>query len=602
MLGRTDRRLRHLLLIAFFGASAVALVARLAYWQIDQGEWLRARATAQTETTVRQPSPRGRILDRHGNVLATTAYRDLLSAYPSRVLQKKRPEVVQELAAILALDSTGKERIDSQLQSKDAYVILARDLSEQQSQRVRDGVADEQLVGLNLEPQPVRIYPDPGGAPGSSLASQLLGFVDREGTGRYGIEQRYQALLAGQPREVTALRDPSGRPLGGTEIVKDAGVPGADLTLTLDASLQLQVEKELYAAWNADRATRVSAVVLDPDSGDVLAWASVPGYDANDYASVARDHEELFADPIVSDVYEPGSVMKMFTATAAFETGTVTPQTPILDTASLRVGRTTIHDSDRKGRGRIPFQDVVAYSRNVGTARVAAMLGKDVPSASAVLYDTWTRLGIGQKTGVDVSNESPGIASDPTIHRWAAIDLANRSFGQAVAVTPLQLASAFSTMANGGSRIQPHLLGAVDGVQAEVVPKVQVLDPDLAQQLQDLMTHVVTTVPSYDAGTRMPGYRVGGKTGTAQIWDSATNRWAYNTYNFSFVGFVGQQAPQAIIALRIHNAKPEIAGIGDFRLGITSFELFRHIATDTVDSLDIPPLETAPSTATAARP
>jgi cell division protein FtsI (penicillin-binding protein 3) len=602
MLGRTDRRWRQVVLIGFFAVFAVALVGRLAYWQVGRGEWLRAKAQAQVEISVSEPSQRGRIFDRHGSLLATTEYRDLLSAYPKRIPEARREDVVQRLAAILALDGPGAARARDQLASSDPYVILARELTDDQSQRVQAGLADGKLAGLLLEPKPIRVYPNPGGAPGTTLASQLLGFVNREGEGHYGIEERYQQLLGGRPRLETALRDPGGRAIGGTEIVTDPGVPGADLRLTIDASLQLQVEKELYAAWVADKATRVSAVVLDPDTGAVLASASVPGYDANDYGAVAAKNAQLFVDPNISDVYEPGSVMKMFTAAAAFDRGVVDARTPILDSPSLKIAINTIHNSDRKGKGRIPFEDIVAYSRNVGTARVASMLGDDISSAAAVLYDTWTRFGIGRKTGIDLANEVPGIASDPAQRYWAGIDLANRSFGQGVAVTPIQLATGFSVMANGGYRVPPHLVAAVNDEVTQPLAPLRVIDAGLSQRLQDLMVHVVTSVPYYDEGTRIPGYRVGGKTGTAQIWDTARHQWAVNTYNFTFCGFVGQHAPKAVIIVRIHNAKPEVRGVGDFKLGITSYELFRRIATDTIGSLDIPPQQTLPTTASAARP
>lgn len=592
-----------MLLLAFFGVFAVALGSKLAFWQVVKVDELRQRAAAQTQATLFEPSERGRILDRNGLLLATTEYRDLLAAYPPRVPDgERRTAMVQTLAAILNLDGEGTTRVTTALGSGAEYTVLARDLTESQSERIRAAVAEGKLPGLALEPRPVRVYPNPGGAPGTTLASQLLGFVNRAGEGHYGIEERYQALLAGQPRELTALRDRNGRPLGGTEIVKDPGVKGATIRLSIDASLQLQVEKELYAAWVANQSKRVSAVVMAPDTGELLAWASVPAYDANDYAAVAKDSPQLLHDPIVSEVYEPGSVMKMFTAAAALEHDVVTPQTRISDTAELRISRNVIHNSDRRGKGSIPFRDVIAFSRNVGTARVAAMLGDDIASAASVLYDTWARLGVGRLTNVDVSHEVNGLVSNPARSRWAAIDLANRSFGQGVAVTPIQLASSFSAMVNGGMRVQPHLLVAVNDEPAEVVEKRQVITSELSTELTSLMTHVLTGVPYYDEGTRIPGYLVGGKTGTAQIWDSKEGRWAWNLYNFSFAGFVGRDRPQAVIMTRIHETRPHVARVGDFRLGITSYELFRRIAIDTIDALDIPPAEPPPSTGTAARP
>jgi cell division protein FtsI/penicillin-binding protein 2 len=157
-------------------------------------------------------------------------------------------------------------------------------------------------------------------------------------------------------------------------------------------------------------------------------------------------------------------------------------------------------------------------------------------------------------------------------------------------------------MANGGMRVQPHLLRAVADEPAEPPAKVRVLDAALSDELRRLMVHVLTGVPYYDEGTRIPGYLVGGKTGTAQIWDVREGRWERNIYNFSFAGFVGRDRPQAIVVTRIHEARPDVARVGDFRMGITSYELFRRIAIDIIDALDIPPVETTPATANVARP
>ena len=319
---------------------------------------------------------------------------------------------------------------------------------------------------------------------------------------------------------MTASRDPFDRPLQSSAQVIQQGVAGKDIRLTIDATLQLQLEKELYAAWVADKAKVVSGLVLDPHNGRVLAWASVPGYDANDYSRVASQQPLLLQDPIVSQVYEPGSVMKMLTATAALGNHTVTPGTLVDDTGSLRIGTQTIHDSDWLPMGWIPFKDVIAYSRNVGTARVAARLGRTTARASAVLYHTWQTYGIGQRTGVDLASEEAGIAADPATQPWQRIDLANRSFGQSVAVTPAQLATAYTPMINGGMHVQPHFLAAVDGTVQPDPAARRVIPAALAGTLQGIMHHVLSAVPWYAKQSLIKGYQVGGKTGTAQIWDT----------------------------------------------------------------------------------
>lgn len=596
MLGRTDRRLRLVALLVVFGVAATLLGSRLAYWQVVRAGDLRSMAMAQLERTDREPPIRGTILDRSGTVvLAATGYRDLLAAYPDRIPEASLEPMVRKLGRILGLDRDARDRLRLTLGGDSAYVVIDRELSEEQSQRVKTGLATGTLTGLVLEPKAVRDHPSPGGAPDSTLASHLLGFVNAEGAGQYGIEQRYHDLLGGTPRITSSLRDASGRVIGDSTRVLQEGHPGTDLRLTVDASLQLQLEKELYAAWISDGARSVSAVVLDPDDGAVLAWATVPGYDADQYRRVATAGSERFLDPVVSTIYEPGSVMKMFVAAAGYSSGRLKPGTRINDTGSMKFGKDRVDDSDKRAMGWMSFRDVIAYSRNVGAARAALRLGKNVPKASAALYKTWRDLGVGSRTEVDVAGEVPGIATDPAAQPWPPIDLANRSFGQGMAVTPLQLAVSFSAMVNGGSRVQPHVVAAIGGKAVTPSPPQPVLEPKVSARLRELMTHVVTEVPWYAEGTLIPGYVVGGKTGTAQIWDGKRQRWLPNIFNFSFVGFVGQDRPEAVIAVQIHHARPIIHGQGDFELAITSYELFRRIAVDATQTLEIPRVEPAQS-------
>ncbi|MDQ3870240.1 MAG: penicillin-binding transpeptidase domain-containing protein, partial [Chloroflexota bacterium] len=291
-----------------------------------------------------------------------------------------------------------------------------------------------------------------------------------------------------------------------------------------------------------------------------------------------------------------GSVMKMVTAAAAYERGVVRAETPIEDSGKLQIGDRRVDDSDKRAMGWIPFQDVIAYSRNVGAARVAMMLAQDTRTSAITLYEMWNKLGIGQRTGVDVAGEVNGIVVDPRVKDWAEIDLANRSFGQGVGVTPVQLAVAFSAMVNGGLRVRPRLVAAIGDEETQPPTPTPVLKADLSAELRRLLVHVVTEVPRYATGTLIPGYAVGGKTGTAQIWDPHRNDWEPDLFNFSFVSFVGQSGPDAVIAVQIHRARPLVKGQGDFRLPITSYELFRRIAVDTIGALDIPPGQPAQTT------
>jgi cell division protein FtsI/penicillin-binding protein 2 len=580
MLGRTDSRLRLVVLLGAFAIIGSLLGLRLAYWQIGEADALRGLAGEQVlAPSEEQAIERGQIVDRSGAVLATTAYRDLLAAYPDLMSDDQRVSVPARLAEILGLSREQADELAAKFTSDRPYVVVDRQLTVAQSDQVRAGLADESLAELDLEAHPVRFYPNAGGSPDTTLASQLLGFVTQDGQGRYGIEQDSQDVLAGD-RAATASTD------GSTTLPTEGGT----VQLTIDASLQLRLEKELYAAWVADRAKRVTGVVLDPYTGAVLAWASVPGYDANDYAAVAETSPDLFLDPVYSQVYEPGSVMKMLTAATALEEGVVTLNSPVMDDSRLRLGSNTVENFDHKGMGIIPFEDVIANSRNVGTGHVALSLGDTVAEASARLYAMWQRFGIGDLTGIGLASESAGIVSDPQKTPWQAIDLVNRSFGQGVAVTPLQLATAFSAMANGGTLPHPHIYASIDGQPMAVPDAAQVISPELSDTLRELMIHVVDAGPHYAEETLIPGYVVGGKTGTAQIWDSKLGEWMPHIYNHTFVGFVGAERPEAVILVRIHQAEPSGHGVNQYKLRLTSNELFRRVATDTIDVLDIPPL------------
>src|SRR5215213_7996310 len=308
MLGRTDKRLRLVALLVAMAVAASALTVRLAYWQLGEGDRLRDIAESQLARPIRAELRRGDITDRTGTLLATTAYRDRLVAYPDLMPDDQRESIARQLAALVGMGSADRTALIDSFGPQTPYVTVARRLTETQSAEVRREIADGDLLGVGLEPVAVRFYPNPGGAPQTTLASQLLGFVTEDGQGRYGVEQQDQAVLAGTPPDTASLE--------ALAALGEAAPEGADLELTIDASLQLRVEKELYATWVADRARRVSAVVMDPNTGAILAWASVPGYDANDYGDVARDTPERFVDPIASQIYEPGSMMKMLTAAA----------------------------------------------------------------------------------------------------------------------------------------------------------------------------------------------------------------------------------------------------------------------------------------------
>ncbi len=607
MPGRTDSRGRTRLLFLAILVTAVACVARLGYWQVVSHDRLVNLARGQVSVLEKIAPVRGTIYDRTGAVvLASTVQRDRLVAFPSELIgttdaatEALRTRVATRLADLLGLTGDAAAALATQLRSDQPYVVLARGLSPDQSAAITAALGD--LPEVRLEPEPARSYPLDGGAPATTLASDLLGFVNAAGQGQYGIEEQWQDLLAGSPRVVQASRDGAGQLALAAAQVVQPGSPGADLTLTIDAGLQLQLEQEVYAAWVADRAKQVSAVVMDPRTGEVLAEASYPAYDANDYPAIAATNPGVFVDPVVSAVYEPGSVFKLVTAIAALQAGVVTPQTRLADQATLRLdnGRTFVQNADRGSKGVLTFQDAIAWSRNVVLSKVALRLGRTTAAAAAVMFDTWGAMGFGRRTGIDLAGEDAGIVHDPAKQAWSQVDLANGAFGQGVAVTLIQLATAYSAMVNGGTLPTPHVVKAVGDQAVSLPAQVRVITASLSAQLTAILKRVLTVVPFYAKGSLIPGYTVGGKTGTAQVWDPTAKQFRSDVYDFSFVGFVGQRSPDLVIAVRIGQGRPTINRPGVISMPVESFELFRRIATDAMGALEIPPARAGGSSAGA---
>ena len=600
MLGRTDSRPRLFSLLLVVVVASTGMAARLAYWQVGQRQTLSEMAARGSVTTATIPAQRGSIYDRTGMiVLARTIYQYRVIGDPHDLTAKQKERTARELIDYLSLGDEDAKKIRAALATSSYYVLLATEVDADTVQEMRKGQANGSLAGISFEQQAVRVYPQAGGAPHTSLASQLLGFVNAAGKGQYGIEQKYDAILAGKP-EIVQI-DPTVLGPDGTTI-KEPGTPGRDVRTTIDASLQLQVEQEVFTAWIADKAKTVSAVVMDPKSGELLAEASYPSYDANAYSQVADQNPDLFMDPVVTRSYEPGSVFKMLTASAALETNTTQLATQLNDFGILKLpGGQEVADADRRSKGWRTFAYMVAWSRNVGVSQAAFRLGKTTAAASKVLYQTWQDYGIGQKTGIDVAGEVSGIARNPAVDPWAKIDLANASFGQGVAATPIQVARAYAAMVNGGNLVTPRVVlsdAKIGEAAAVTVTGPRVVSSTTAASLTKLMGAVLTTVPTYDQRTYIRGYFVGGKTGTAQIWDpkldGGAGGWKVNDYNYSFYGWIGHSKPDLVVGIVIFEGTPTTIKQGVLDMPVQSYELFRRIATDAVTTERIPPNPNGP--------
>ena len=598
MLGRTDSGRRLLLLLIVFVVAAGALVTRLGYWQVAQRDQLVESARRQIYFREEVPSRRGQIYDRSGTViLAASVTRDRLVVSAETMTEADRLQMTAFLTGQLDLDEDGAASLQAKLETAKPYIVVARDLLPEQSETIQAAAAAAGVGHLSVESDSARSYPQAGGSPGSTLAAQLIGFVNREGAGQYGVEQFYQSILSGEPKVVEADRDASGNPVAETERTVEAGVPGKDIRLTIDAGLQLAIEQEVMAARIANGAKAVSAVVMDPWTGEIYAEATYPSYDANDYATIAAQDPSRFLDPVVSEVYEPGSVFKMLTVLAGLEQGTTSMRKTYRDTGHMKLdgGRARISDADGKAKGILTLEDGSAYSRNVVAAKVAMGLAPTTDEAATILHEVWTRLGFGATTGIDVAGEVRGLLNDPADTPWRQIDLANGSFGQGVAVTQIQLATAYAALVNGGTLVKPHVVAGVGAEPVSATSEGPVLDAKYTPTLKKLMEHVLAS-PWYAPYSKVDGYITGGKTGTAQVWDAEHHRWATNLYNFSCVGFIARQEghPDLIVAVRIQEAHPGRNAQGQLVLPVVSTELFRRVATDAATTPGLLPVLQAP--------
>lgn len=590
---RTDSHLRVNIVTIVLLLIAAVCVARLGYWQVVARDRLLDAGAAQLRTTVTNEPIRGTITDRTGAVvLATTVLRHRLLSQGAALSAADRASTADALVSSLVLSPSSANKLRAVLESGRKWAVLLPVLDDAQTDVVRGEIAADRVRGVTLEEVRVRLYPQPGGGVGTTLASHILGFVNSDGGGQYGLEEYYNERLAGAASVSTTVRGSDGQ-LATTQV--STGRTPSNLQLCIDATLQTLVEQEVATAGIADDAESVSAIVMDPYTGAIISSASWPAYDANNFGVTAARDPSRFINPATTSVYEPGSVMKAITSVAALESGLYTPTTIIQDEAVLTLdnGATKVRNSDHKSKGSITLTAALAWSRNIIFSKVGLSLGSNAREAAARLYATWLRFGFGGKTGIDVVGESQGLVNDPADRRWREIDVANASFGQGVGTTLMQLAVAYSALVNGGVLVRPRLVEAIDGVPVPITVRGTATTPEVSAQMVRMTGQVTKSVPFYAKLTRMDGYAYGGKTGTAQIWlkdaDGGKGAWDSDHYNFTFIGWVGKTTPEYVIAISIRRGTPVTQRQGAIVNRIESFELFRRVAQDLISVYNIPP-------------
>jgi cell division protein FtsI (penicillin-binding protein 3) len=546
-------------LVALFVIMALAfagVAVRLVLLQVRQADAYQALAREQRIRSISLPAARGSILDRDGHELALSLPARAVFADPRLV---KDPSATAETLAPLLELPTGFLR--QRLEASGAFVYLAR--------RVDLGVArsieELELPGIGFLEESKRHYP------GDDLAAHLLGFVGLDDVGLAGLELQHDETLGGQPGSMVIEQDPSGNTIPHGEGRFVAPVPGEDLILTIDRDLQFQAERALGAAVKANGAKGGTVIVMEPATGQVLATATSPTFDANAFDEAPSAATRAWA---FIDMYEPGSVNKVITAAAALEEGAIGTHDVLRVPAQYQVSDHVFHDAHPHPPLDMTLTDVIAQSSNIGTIQVAERLGKDL------LDQYLRRFGFGTVTGVGFPGEVPGDLMP--VDEWWGTSMGTIPIGQGIAVTPLQMLSVYATIANGGVRVQPTLVrGTIDGagrfVESPPPDRVRVVSARTAELVTGMLTQAVSDGTGTEA--QIGGYWVAGKTGTAR---KPFEGGYSNKYVASFIGLLPASDPQLVVAA-ILDEPATVYG------GVAAAPLFREVATSAVIHMKIPP-------------
>lgn len=532
---RSTLRLLTLMCVMLAGSGVVA--GRLFWLQVMDSNRMSALAAEQRMRTLTLPAHRGSILAADGSELAISMETQTVYASPREIIDPMA--AAQALAPILAID-TGN--LQAKLSKDSGFVYLAR----RQEPEIAQQVKELGITGVGLLPEPKRFYPS------GPLAAQVLGFVGDENRGLAGLESAYDDVLTGRPGKAVTERDPAGRIIPVGESSVQAAVEGSDLMLTIDKQIQFEAEAALARAVQAWQASGGTVIVMNPKNGNILAMANNPVFNPNDLKSsdgAARRNRA------VVDVLEPGSVSKMLTAAAALETKVTTPTEVMLVDDQLRIGAKVFKDSHAHPVESMSFSQIIQSSSNVGTIMVAERLGKQP------LYDYLGRFGYGRKTGLGFPGESAGIL--PKTDKWWQTSLGTIAIGQGVAVTPLQMARAYATLANDGVEVQPNLVQATVDASgkkhyAKPAQGARVIERETAQTLTEMLVGVTGGPDGTGRAAAIPGYRVAGKTGTAQ--KPRVGAAGYSGYMSSFVGFAPADDPKLVVAVVLDDPQPFLAG------------------------------------------
>ena len=544
---RLNRRIG--LLFGLFLVLLVCAVGRATWLTTVKAADLKSRALSQQVEDINVPAARGSIVDRHGLDLAVSEEATTVFANP--FLIKNPAKVAAKLAPLLGEPETNVLKLIADPHK--GFVYLKRKMSG----AVGDKIKKLGFEGIGTMMEPKRTYPQ------SSLASQLIGTVGTDNTGLSGLEQLFDKELHGSDGKRRVVRDALGDPVSIVDVKR--AVPGKDVKLTLDATLQERVEAVLADVGATYRPQGATALVMDPRSGAILSLANWPRVDANDIGSsppYARQNRAVAA------AYEPGSTFKAITVSGALQEGLVNPQTTFDIPPQIQVADRTIKDAEDHGYETLSVARILAQSSNIGAVKIGMRLG---PTG----FDSYVRkFGFGKDTGVDLPGESPGIVLHPK--QYSGSSMGNLPIGQGIAVTPIQMAQAYTAIANGGIMHQPYV------VAGDQKPGKRVLSKATANQVASMLEGVLG--PGGTASeAAIPGYTLAGKTGTAQKPDPVNGGYSKYKYVASFIGFAPATNPRLLVAVMVDEPQGAIFG------GVVAAPAFQKILSFALPYLKIPP-------------
>lgn len=558
-LGKPSRRIRSFTFIIF--VCLISCFLRLVDLQIIRGSELAAQAENSRMETYTIPAVRGQITDINGNPIAMSIKAKNVTCDQTLILNPNATAKV--LAPYLKMPV---KEIEMKLTGKLRFNYVARNITPE----LWDKIAKLNLRGILSQPASLRVYPE------GILAANLLGFTGTEGHGLVGLEQTYDSVLAGKDGSqtvemVNGAQIPTG-PNSGTE-----AIDGGSIRLTIDHSIQAVAERALARQVVAQKALGGDVVVMDPKTFQILAMATYPTFNPNHPNKYTMAQTRNSA---VQDTFEPGSTSKVMTMAAVLEEGVLKPQSKLVVPPTIRRGGTTFHDHDDHGYLKLTLNGVLAQSSNIGSIIAASKIGQD----KLVTY--LRKFGVGEATGSKIYGEQSGILPDPkNPNQWSATTFPTLAFGQGLSVTALQVASVFSTIANNGVRLQPQIVAGTTSADGFFTPSdppksTRVISTKTAKTVREMLESVVSAEGTAPAA-QIPGYRVAGKTGTANR--SRANGPGYSGYTASFVGMAPAENPSLVVAVMIHTP-------GGLHFGsLLSGPVFREVMMYSLAHLRVPP-------------